>query len=71
MKTVEDFYYQASGLVLTDYFTYDEIQDEDFDVCEYMWEAMAYLDAKDLYGYISQIATNLFQAYELGLEEKE
>ncbi len=71
MKTVENFYYQASGLVLTDFFTHEQLQDDDFDICDHAWEPLEYWDAKELHSYIAQIASNLFQAHELGLKGEE
>ena len=69
MKTVKDFYYQASGLVLTEYFTYEQLQDDDFCLCDYAWRPLEDWESYELLEYIVAIARDLFEAYELGLKE--
>ena len=66
MKTIEDFYYQASGYVLTDYFTYEQLHAADFNFAEHIAEQYEDLWDEHILNLIGEFAEAMFKGYTEG-----
>ena len=66
LKSVNHFYYYASGEVLTDMFTFEQMSDPQFDVTEHVSQAFEDWCKDDIIGLIRGIAKAMHHAYLLG-----
>lgn len=62
----KDFYREASGYVLTDYFSYDELHDPHFEIRKHACVSFSDWEDDEILNHIDEFAETMYRAYEMG-----